>query len=214
MKWLSRYSLRRSIWRWSCAALLTIISVVLFAWVAAEALIVRVELNHADALAVLAGSSTYQERAIYAAQLFKEGRASRILLTNDGLQSGYSAKDDRNPLFVERALEELTHRGVPAGSIIILPEKVSSTYDEALRLRRFSDKQNLKSILIVTSGYQSRRALWTMRRVFQTSNTQIGLAPVEPGSQSPASATWWRHRLGWQMVPGEYLKLAYYRLKY
>jgi len=214
MKWRSGSSFSKNVVRWGGVALLTLLAAPLIAWIAAEALIVRSELKHADALAVLAGSSTYEERARYAAQLFKEGRASRILLTNDNLRSGYSAKDDRNPLFVELALEELKRQGVPADSITILPGTVSSTYEEVLSLRQYADEKKLSSLLIVTSAYQSRRAFWTMRRVFHDSGIAIGLAAVDPGSQSPRSTTWWRYRLGWQMVPGEYLKLAYYRVKY
>ena len=42
----------------------------------------------------------------------------------------------------------------------------------------------------------------------------IGVDSAEPGEQSPRPATWWLHRLGWKLVPGEYLKLIYYRLKH
>ena len=200
--------------RWLCAALLTLIIGNLIAWIAAGALIVRSDLAHADVLVVLAGSSTYLERTRHAAQLFNEGRAPRIILTNDNQKSGWSAERESNPLFVDRAADELTHRGVPQEKIEIVPGIVSSTYDEAVALREYAAKKNLRSIIIVTSAYQSRRALWTFRRVFRNSGIGIGLDPVEPGEQSPRSTTWWRYRLGWEMVPGEYLKIAYYRLRY
>ena len=96
-------------------ALLTLVTAAFVAWIAAEALIVRANLNHSDALVVLGGSSTYRERTSRAAQLFKEGRASRILLTNDNVQSGYSPKDDRNPRFVELAFDELKETRRPSG---------------------------------------------------------------------------------------------------
>ncbi len=214
MKWRSRSPLSKNILRWCGLALLTIVSAPLVAWLAAEALIVRAHLGHADALVVLGGSSTYRERTSRAAQLFKEGRASRILLTNDNVQGGYSPKEDRNPLFVELAFDELKRQGVPADKIDIVPGTVSSTYDEAVCLRIYADEMKFRSILIVTSAYQSRRALWTMRRAFRGSKTEIGIEPVAPGAQSPRAWTWWRYRLGWQMVPGEYVKIAYYRLKY
>ncbi len=214
MKWRSESSFPKSILRWFGLALLAIITAALIAWIAAEALIVKADLRHADALVVLAGSSTYLERTSLAAQLFNQGRASRILLTTDNVQSGYSPKEDRNPLFVELAFEELRRRGVPADKIEIVPGTVSSTYDEAVRLRQYADEKKLRSILLVTSAYQSRRALWAMRQTFSASNIQIGLEPVEPGEQSPRARTWWRYRLGWKMVPGEYLKIVYYRLKY
>lgn len=213
MKWRSQ-SLTKRILHCCSLALFTLVTAELFVWIAAEALIVRAHLDHADALVVLGGSSTYRERTSRAAQLFKEGRASRILLTNDNVQSGYSPKEDRNPLFVELAFDELTRRGVPADKIEIVPGTVSSTYDEAVRLQDYAEAKKLRSMLIVTSAYQSRRALWTMRRAFRATSIDIGLEPVEPGEQSPQSVTWWRSKLGWQMVPGEYVKIVYYRVNY
>lgn len=200
--------------RWVCVALLTFIAGSLFAWVAAEALIVSSDLPHADALVVLAGSSTYLERNHRAAQLFQEGRAPKIILTNDNLKSGWSAEEERNPLFVERAATELKRLGIPGQMIEVVPGRVVSTYDEAVQLRQYAHERGVRSILVVTSAYQSRRALWTFRRVFQGSDVVIGLDPVAPGKQAPRSATWWRHRLGWELVPGEYGKMIYYRIHY
>lgn len=214
MKWRSRSSPLNKILRWSCVALFTFLSLTLIAWVAAKALIVRSDLAHADALVMLAGSSTYLERARHAARLFNEGRAPRILLTNDNMKGGWSAEQERNPFLVERAADELKRQGVPAEKIEILPGVVSTTHDEAVRIREYSEARKLRSILIVTSAYQSRRVLWTMRRAFRGSDVEVGLDAVEPGDQSPLPATWWWYRLGWKMVPGEYVKIVYYRIKY
>ena len=200
--------------RWGCVALLMVVTGPLLAWVAAEALIVSSELAHAHALVVLGGSSTYLERTHRAAQLFHEGRAPRIILTNDNLRSGWSAEEERNPLFVERATAELVRLGVPREKIEVVPGQVSTTYDEAVRVHDYARERRLQSILIVTSAYQSRRALWTFRRVFKGSNIAVGLDPVAPGEQSPSASTWWRYRLGWKLVPGEYVKMIYYRIRY
>jgi hypothetical protein len=32
--------------------------------------------------------------------------------------------------------------------------------------------------------------------------------------QSPRAFVWWLYPLGWRLVPGEYAKLIYYRLRY
>ena len=186
----------------------------LLAWAAAHALVVRADLKHADALVVLSGSGVYVERAARAAQLWKEGRAGRIILTNDSQRGGWSEAKQRNPSFVERATEELERAGVAADSIEVLPEAVTSTHDEALLLRRYATAQGLRSILVVTSAYHSRRALWTLRRVFQDSGVEVGLEAVAPGQQSPPPATWWCYALGWRTVALEYLKLGYYWLSY
>jgi uncharacterized SAM-binding protein YcdF (DUF218 family) len=201
-------------WRRGRIALLALVAWLLLAWVAAEALIVKSELAQADALVVLAGSSTYIERTHRAAQLFQRGRAPVIILTNDNIPSGWSVEEQRNPLFVELAADELKRQGVPAEKIEVMPGTVSSTYEEAVRLRDYAGQKSLRSILVVTSAYQSRRALWTIRRVFRGSNVEIGLEAVEPGQQSPRAGVWWFYGLGWQMVPGEYVKMVYYWINY
>ncbi len=186
----------------------------LAAWLAARLLILHADLQQADVVVVLGGSSTYVERTRAAAQLFKEGRAPRIILTNDGQQDGWSEAEKRNPFFVERAARELEAAGVPAGNIEVLPQLVTSTYDEARLLREYSVEHRLRSVLIVTSAYHSRRALWMLRRVFEGSGIELGLESPPAGWQTPAPATWWLHAQGWRVVAGEYLKLAYYHLHY
>jgi uncharacterized SAM-binding protein YcdF (DUF218 family) len=202
------------LWRRGRVALLLLLAWSILAWAAARTLVVRSELPHADALVVLAGSSTYVERTHRAAQLFAAGVAAKIVLTNDNLPSGWSALQERNPLFVERAVEELKRHGVPADKIEIMPGAVSSTYDELMRVREYAVAHELRSILVVTSAYHSRRAWWTLRRVFRDSDVAIGLDAAAPGQQSPWPATWWWHRIGWQMVPVEYVKMVYYWLRY
>jgi uncharacterized SAM-binding protein YcdF (DUF218 family) len=196
-------------------ALISLAAWSLLAWVAARELIVVNDLSHADAMVVLSGSSAYVERTHRAAQLFREGRAPKIILTNDSQQSGWSNELQRNPLFIERAAGELTGAGgVPEAEIEILEQAVSSTYEEALLVRRHAETHGLRSILIVTSAYHSRRALWTFRKVFEGSGITVGLTIVMPGEQMPPPATWWLHVRGWKAVAGEYLKLIYYWLRY
>jgi uncharacterized SAM-binding protein YcdF (DUF218 family) len=184
------------------------------AWLAARALIVRTDLPRADALVVLSGSSTYLERSRWAAQLYRQGSAPKIILTNDGQQGGWSTSQQKNPLFFERAKDELNQSGVPMEKIEVLPRTVSSTYDEAMILRENAVANGMHSILLVTSAYHSRRALWTARHVFCGSGIEIGLDPVPAGKQTPSPSVWWLYHRGWQMVAEEYVKLIYYRLRY
>ncbi|MGA9997587.1 MAG: YdcF family protein [Pyrinomonadaceae bacterium] len=209
-----RKGAKKSAWRYLCAALLLLAAWSLIAWGAARALFVDEELAHADALVVLSGSGAYVERTRLAAKLWKEGRAPQVVLTNDNQRGGWSEAEQRNPFFVERAFQELRRAGVPEDKIVVLPEEVMGTYDEVLSLRRYAGAKNLRSILVVTSGYHSRRALWTMRKVFQGSEVAIGLKAIESGEQSPPPATWWLHIEGWRMVALEYVKLIYYRVEY
>ena len=209
-----RYRFREKLWRRARVAVLLFLVWSILAWGAAKALVVRAEMQHADALVVLAGSATYVERTQRAAQLFARGSAGKIVLTNDNLSGGWSVAQQRNPLFVELAAEELKRQGVPADKIEIVPGVVLSTYDEITRLRDYSIEHGLRSILVVTSAYHSRRAWWTLRHVFRGSDIAIGLETAAPGQQSPWPFTWWWHRVGWKMVPGEYGKMVYYWLRY
>ena len=193
--------------------------VALAAWavaarVAAEALVVSEELERTDALMVLAGSAAYVERTARAAELYREARAPAVILTNDGQLSGWSNESQNNPTFVERARRELVRAGVPNENIEVLPRRVGSTHDEALLLKEYVDERHLRSLLVVTSAYHSRRALWTFRRAFEGSGVAVGVSKAGPGSQTPAPGTWWLSPRGWQSVAGEYVKMVYYRLSY
>ncbi len=182
----------------------------LLAWLAAEALVTNPYPTQADAMLVLAGSSTFKERTHQAAQLFKDGRAPKIILTNDNQESGWSAELQTNPLFVQRAASELKSCGVPEEKIEIVPETVSSTRDEAVRVREYVASRGLHSILVVTSAYQVRRARWTFAQIFAGSGVSISFSSVPPGDQTPRPLTWWLHQRGWGLVAGEYVKLPYY----
>jgi uncharacterized SAM-binding protein YcdF (DUF218 family) len=184
------------------------------AWGAARWLLIDTRPERADALVVLGGSSAYEERTEYAARLFKEGFAPVVLLTDDGLRGGWSQEQQRNPFFVERAAAALEAAGVPRENVETLAPQTSSTYEEARLLREYASARGLKSLLVVTSGYHSRRARWTFERVFGGSGVRVTVAAVEPGRETPAPAAWWLGVKGWRVVALEYVKLAYYRLRY
>jgi uncharacterized SAM-binding protein YcdF (DUF218 family) len=186
----------------------------LVGWSAAKLLVVSAPLPRADAIMIMAGSAVFKERTQRAAELYKEGRASKIILTNDNQQSGWASDEQRNIPYHELAARWLRRQGVPDEAIETLPEPVSGTYEESLVLRRYAEAKGLQSVLIVTSAYHSRRALWTLKKVFANSAITIGLEAVPPGQQAPSPATWWLHFRGWQLVPGEYAKMIYYRLAY
>jgi uncharacterized SAM-binding protein YcdF (DUF218 family) len=162
----------------------------------------------------MSGSSTYKERTQKAAELYRQGRAPLVLLTDDHMRGGWSSALQTNPFFVERATEALIDQGVPAEKIRIVPGLASSTHDEAALLKDYASTTGLRSILVVTSAYHSRRTLRSLQQSFAGTGTTIGLEPVPPGSQTPAPAFWWLHFQGWRSVGGEYVKLIYYWLKY
>ncbi len=199
---------------WALPASIALLVWSLIAWSAARILIVSAPLQHADAIVVLSGSSSFVERARYAAKLYDEGAASIVVLTNDGQQGSWSTYEQRNPLFYERSRAELLRNGVPPNAIIVIPKIVSSTYDESLLIRHYVLENRLKSILIVTSSYHSRRALRTFRGAFDASGCYVGIEPVPTVWEGFGPGTWWLHVKGWRGVAMEYPKLLYYWLRY
>ena len=154
------------------------------AWGAARLLIVRTPAAHAEAIVVLSGSATFHERAQHAAQLYKEGRAGKIILTNDNLKSGWSEAEQRNPFYYERAKQELIQSGVPEQNIEVLMDPILGTYHEVCVIKLYCESHNIHSIVVVTSGYHSRRALFTFRKVFSGSETEVGNSPLVGAKRS------------------------------
>jgi uncharacterized SAM-binding protein YcdF (DUF218 family) len=203
--------------------LLAIVAWTVAAAFAPRMLVVNAPLASADAIVVLSGSSAYLERTQKAAQLYREGRAPRVLLTDDHTRGGWNSAQQRNPFFVERAMEELVKAGVPQDRIEIVPGFAGSTRDEALILKEraidevhvdhFVRYPKLNSILVVTSAYHSRRALRTLQQAFAGTDVTVGMDPSTNDSFA-ASAFWWLRPQGWRTVGGEYVKLIYYWFKY
>ncbi len=192
-----------------------IVLVAVVVWVIAAALAPRVlvvnePLASADAIVVMSGSSTYRERTQKAAELFREGRAPLVVLTDDHTQGGWSSAQQRNPFFVERARDALIAAGVPEDSIKIAPGYAVSTHEEALLLKDYAAGEGFQTILVVTSSYHARRALRTLRHAFDGTGTSVGLEPSGPAE----SAFWWLRPEGWHTVGSEYVKLIYYWFKY
>jgi uncharacterized SAM-binding protein YcdF (DUF218 family) len=200
--------------RFLLIALLLLVASPVVAWFAAHVLIVKAEMPSADAIVVLSGSSTYIERANWAAKLYREGRSPLIILTDDGLIGGWDNREDRNPHYYEMTARRLQQQGVPADRIQLAPGIALGTYEESVMVRDYASARNLKRLLIVTSGYHSRRALWSMRRACEGSGIQVGMDSAPPGWQTPSPWSWWSRRWGWKVVAGEYLKMVYYWTKY
>ena len=194
--------------------LLVIVAWFVVAWLAARALIVNADLPQADAIVVLSGSSTYLERTHKAAELYNQGRAPLVVLTDDNTRGGWSSVQQRNPYFVERAHEELVKLGVPPTQIRVAPGVADGTSAEASIIKDYAAAHGLRSVLVVTSAYHSRRAFRSLRQALAGTGTTVGITTAPVGWQTPPPALWWLHFEGWRSVGGEWVKLIYYWLKF
>ncbi len=98
----------------------------------------------ADVIVILGGGS--HERPLRAAELFKQHAAPRIIITGEG--------DDE----INREL--LIANGVPA-SVIEIENKSTTTQENAKFTIKLLRAEKIRSGILVTSWYHSRRALKT-----------------------------------------------------
>lgn len=169
-------------------------------------LIVDRSLPNADALVVMAGEMPIRLPA--AANLYKNEKAGRILLTNDGIFSSWSDEKQRNLYQVEWAEETLLKMQVPANAIVKLPYSSSGSIHDALNTRKYVLDNRLKSIIIVTSDYHSRRSIWIFERVFQGYPVEIGVYSIKNTITSTSALEKCKSLL---LEAG---KFVYYRFRY
>jgi|WetSurMetagenome_2_1015567.scaffolds.fasta_scaffold111356_1 uncharacterized SAM-binding protein YcdF (DUF218 family) len=171
-----------------------------------EYLVVSKPLQHADAIVVMAGDTS--KRLPTAARLYKEGKANKIVLTNDGVFSSWSEEKQRNLYGVEWAEDNLLKMQVPENAIVKLPYSSSGSIHDALNTRKYALDKGVKSIIIVTSDYHTGRSLWTFERVFQGYHLKIGVSPAKSDVKSES------YLRRFMKLSYEMLKLIYYKCRY
>ena len=87
---------------------------------------------------------------------------------------------------------DLIERGVPKDKILLLPQEASSTIDEAVIVRNAAEQRGWKSIVVVTSNYHTRRALYIFKREFP-GGIVVSVASAPDGDFDPSR--WWEKRL-------------------
>ncbi|MFZ5802246.1 MAG: YdcF family protein [Candidatus Omnitrophota bacterium] len=166
----------------------------------------------AEAIVVLRGDDYFRFQK--AADLLAEGYGDKILVAPifEEIDPGYVQFQARilseEPVeaaeYVRRAL---AFYGVGSDRIEVLPLPVTSTYEEAMGVRRYAEAKGLRSILLVTSTYHMRRALMIFKKVLQGSGVSVAHVMVEsPGFKA---REWWRQELSVKQVLQEYLSIGF-----
>ena len=154
-------------------------------------LVVSVPMEKADALIVLGGEPV--ARPFEAARLYKEGVAPRVFVTGIG-DAGANSRI-------------LIKEGGPSSAITV-ESKAITTYSNAMLLKPLLEAGRVRSALIVTSPFHTRRALATFRKVIP--DVRFGVVD--------ASIGWWKTPQGRgdinRFATIEFLKTAEYWLLY
>jgi uncharacterized SAM-binding protein YcdF (DUF218 family) len=163
-----------------------------------EFLVVADPLQKADALVLLSGDE--DPRVAYGAQLFQQGYAGWFILTDMHLET----IPESQGVYSARVKLKTLEQGVPDERILIIPAQVSTTYEEAIRLKEFTVSKGFRSLIVVTSPYHTRRARWLLRDVFSSSGVALVVRPVS--NHSYQAEAWWRDSMDRKQTVMEYAK--------
>jgi uncharacterized SAM-binding protein YcdF (DUF218 family) len=196
--------------------LAVLIAIVAFAWSArssilqecAELWIVSDRVEPADAIAVLGGGVDL--RPFAAADLYKQGLASKILVAN--VKLGPIEKLAIVPAHSELNREVLLKLGVPEEAIIGFGNNVSSTFDESRALAVWAKDNGAHTIIVPTELFPGRRQRWILNHELASAGAHVLMDAHKPLEYSVDD--WWKHEEGVIDLQNELIKYVYYRLKY
>jgi uncharacterized SAM-binding protein YcdF (DUF218 family) len=144
-----------------------------------------------DAIVVLGGGSA---RPYAAAKIYNLGLAPLIL---------YDEEDNR---------EVLLNLNIPHNSIEAFGSGLTNTYEEACALSEWTGKKGIRSIIVPTELFPSRRVKWIFDREFRDSNVKI-ILEIIPLAEYTAN-NWWSQQAGRSQFQSELVKYGFYRMRY
>jgi uncharacterized SAM-binding protein YcdF (DUF218 family) len=176
----------------------------------ADLLVVNDPLQPADIIFVLNGD--YNTRPFTASELYKQGLAPIIVIAQSEMLPAEKLRLAPNDTDISIGVME--QLGVPPEKIVVLPVEggVTSTFDEANALRQYIETHNIHSLILLTSAFHTRRAKWIFDRELAGLTIMLEVAAVP--SYGFDESNWWQSEDGLITLNNEYIKLAYYFLKY
>jgi uncharacterized SAM-binding protein YcdF (DUF218 family) len=178
-----------------CVLLLRVFSTQLLT-AAAKPLIEDDGLRKADAILVLGGDG-YGDRTLKGAELAKAGYAPFVYVSGAPRLMGYLSTDQ---------IQFAEQKGFPAALFreARLPIDAESTRTEAQFLGPYLTGQGVKSILLVTSNFHTKRAAKLWRQV--NPNIQVTVVPsLDPWNYFTPEG-WWKTRPGQKIFLYEWMK--------
>lgn len=148
----------------------------------------------ADAIIVVSGGDTLA-RTDGAIDLFHQGWASLIIFSG-------AAADKDGPSNAKAMQDHALKQGVPIESTMI-EELSETTKQNAEQVKRQLAEDEIKSIILVTSGYHMRRT--GLEFTNQFSDIEVRRHPI--ASDNQWSAFWWLSPRGWWMAGSELVKI-------
>jgi uncharacterized SAM-binding protein YcdF (DUF218 family) len=169
-----------------------------------NALVYENDLERSEVLFVLSGSP--YDRGSEAARLFGDGWAQRIVCTGGIVPPDFKAL---GLTYRESDLlrQRLLNLGIPDSLIEVLPEG-TSTKEEADVILAYCRDKHIRSAMVVSSKFHTRRIKQVFRRKFK----KAGIALCIRGAPSTLyqERAWWKSEQGLLTVNNEYVKMLWY----
>ena len=182
----------------------TLILLIIIAANLGNLLIVNDELNKADAIVVFSGDNG--PRTEKGVELLKECLGDYLIL------SGGVVYDDVT--MAELMKNHALKLGINEDKIL-LDDKASTTHENAEYTKEIIEENDLKSVIVVTSEYHSRRSKLAMEKALE--DTLVDGKPVEVmvanSAEEKFTSKWWTSGNSVLIVISEYLKLMGYWVK-
>lgn len=165
-------------------------------------LVVSEKPRRCDAIVILSGETV--PRVAKGVELYKEGYAGLIIMSGGGRLT--SKLTDADLMRIEAG-----DLGVPESAVLI-EDRSESTYENAVNVRKIAIDRGIKSFLMVTSNYHTRRSRLVFSRVFRDTGVEVITVSAPDPKFSPSS--WWKNHEGQQKALTELANLAVYMIKY
>lgn len=154
-------------------------------------------LEPGDAIVVLGGGA--EQRVVEAVRLVHEGYGRWLIVTEPGeIEPG---QGPGSQVFRWVAILE----GISPDIILITEKIAGNTYQEAKAVLATMQKHQLKSIIVVTDPFHTKRTQIIFRSVFAGSDLTVRVHPVQ--GHWYRSPTWFFSIAGWENTLREYVKL-------
>lgn len=171
----------------------------LMLWAAGAFLVVGDRVRPADAIVLLSGGD--EGRLEEAVRLYESGAANRLLITETG-----AIPEGGGPRASTLLQRQAQAAGIPESVISTTMGRSASTADEAEAVLAFCDRQGLRSVLVVTDPYHTRRTQMIFASAFSGSGVQVMVRSVRGHWYQPS--IWMFSLRGWRATVMEYAKLA------
>jgi len=178
---------------------------------AADFWIVSNAIAAADVVAIFGGG--IENRSSAAAGYFHHNLVKKILVANIR-ESQAESVYDAVPLHTAANRNALLELGVPEEAIEIFGDSLANTYQEALALRAWADRNDIHAVIVPTEIFPSRRVQWALQQAFRNSNVRVRVVALASAGSSYTREDWWRHGQGRLQFKSEISKYFYYRWKY